>query len=165
MRVEREGAEVDSLIEELKQLSDSADAAALTKDANFEESRDILTEFLSSVERLLMTAQTARDSQCLHRLRRDCIDILQRATLTQRGIDPETDQVDAFVSRRALSSCLKKQVEQSKQALDNAAGGPEFDLIEAIYETTIALRGREHLEGNSGLLNNFYLTLCFLCCF
>lgn len=145
-RVELEGAEVNHLIEGLQQLSDSAETAALAKDANAEASLNVLTEFFSNVERSLMTAQMARDAQVLHRLRRECIQILQWSSFTQSGIDSETDPVGVLNIRRTIGSRLKKQVEETKKSLANAATR-KFDVVDVIYKAAVALRGRANLEG------------------
>ena len=103
------------LIEELKQLSERVEAAANANDAIADESREVLSGFVAEVERFLMSAQRTRDTQCLRRLRRECIALLQRDVSARRSADPEARPADALVSVRSLNSDSRETTQQHQE--------------------------------------------------
>ena len=155
-----EAQKQEHLIEELKQLSENAEAAALQKDSIAEESRESLSRFIAEIERLLMSAQQTRDTQCLHRLGRECTALLQQAVSVRRNVDPEARPKEALVSLLSLNSTLEKQRDNIRKSLENAAaaGGQESNFVEAVYRAVIALKGQESLEGKLYAVRHILVT-------
>ena len=147
-----EGQRKEQLIEELKQLSENAEAAALQKDSIAEESRESLSGFIAEIERLLMSDQQTHDAHCL-RLRRECTALLQQVVSERRSVNPEAPPEDSLVSVLSTNSTLEKQRDNIRKSLENAAaaGGQESNFVEAIYRAVIALKGQESLEGKPNL--------------
>ena len=148
-RLTIEAQKGDQLIEVLTKLSDNAEVAAIAKDAIDDKSLEVLSRFVAHVEQLIMSSQITRDAQFLYGFRRDCNSLLQLETLAIRSYDPEIDQVGALVSRLSSNRRLVEQIERNREAVENAAGARELnvvDVIEAIYEAAVALKKQNSLH-------------------
>ena len=141
----------NQLVNEINQLSESAEAAAIAKDAIDEELRETLSGFVAQVERLVMCAQIIRDAKALHQLRSDCIALLQRDASARMFLDPKTDPVGALQSRLSMNARLEKQREDIRKVLENAAVIRETNVVEAIHRAAVALNAKRQ-ENVKGLL-------------
>ena len=63
-----------------------------------------------------MSAQITLDAQSLHRLRRDCIALLQREASESKSVDPEKNHVDALVFRFKTNVDLPGQYSNSSSS-------------------------------------------------
>lgn len=146
-RLTSEGQRLEHLIKEIQNLSGSVDAAAVAKNAIDEESRETLGGFVAQVEQLLMSDRNTHDAKLLHRLQRDCVTLLHREASARQSVDLDSDPVDVLASRLAMNVCFEKQLEVSRNCLENADGERNPNVVEAIYKAAIALKGQAALEG------------------
>lgn len=146
------------LIEELKQLSDAAEAAAIKKKAIEDELSQTLSKFIAQVERFLMDSQTTPDAQSLHQHSRDIAALLQHDAypVIRRSDDATIDPVGALRSQLTRNAVLTKQLEKIRNVMLNAAEAQAPNVIEAIYKSVIALKGQESLQGAHHLPLKFF---------
>lgn len=86
--VARKGAEVLQLEAQLKELSEKMKIASMAKDEICEKTNEMLTQFVSEIERLLSTGQSALEAQQLHGIHRECIALLQHSSAVRLDVDP-----------------------------------------------------------------------------
>lgn len=95
-----------------------------------------------------MSAQQTRDAQCLHRLRRKCVAMLQRDNLARRSVDAEAHLEDSLMSICSLNSTLENQCDRIMKSLKNTASvGQEAEFFEPIYRALIVLKGQTAFDG------------------
>ena len=147
--VAREAAEILQLEGQLKELSENAKLAAMAKDAIGEKTHEMLTQFVSEIERLLLTGQSAREALQLYGIHRECIALLQHSSATHLDVDPHDNPIGALVAYRKLSSRLTEYMEKTRESVKNAEIIRDFDITEAILQTAISkiTKGKDKGEG------------------
>ena len=115
---------------------------------------EMLTQFVSEIERLLSTGQSAREAQQLHAIHRECIALLQHSSAARLDVDPHDNPMGALVAYRNVSARLKEYMEKTRESLRNVENIRDFDIVETKLQTVLSMMGKAESDG---------VCVCLLC--
>lgn len=137
---------MDELIEQLNHISNYAESAAAQKEAFDTKLSETLMKFIAQVEQIVMRERSTREAQLLRQLRQSAA-LITSDVSARRSEDQTTIPFDELASQIAMNAALEKQLKKIRDAMQNADGEHNLpNVIEAIYQSAIALKGQENVE-------------------
>lgn len=138
----------DLLIEELKRLSESAEATAIAKEEAVNDLSEILKDFIAQVNQNLSINQIIHDAQSLRKLYRESVSLIESDFDKNLDVKP-INSIDALYSQLTKNALCQKQLDKIAGAMHDASGehALKMNVFEAITKVLISLTGQEYFEG------------------